>query len=285
MKLEDVILKLKDNVEDNSINILIDDIFKNNIDGNSFWSIAKDYLNDVIKLLVVNNMDSNLNFEKILSIMDDDSIILELLNNCSKFDKLKEIVNLNKPTKEMLYNYIKNMLNTYIKNNNYMELKKSILTKEDICSDNKKIYDGNFLLCNIFGELKELKIVSIGDNSYDESGKSKVEGFELSKEETEVLKTFINTLNLDNLKDKIMNYCNLEYSTYSNNQIQLEDVSKEINIYSITISLIDNSKTNSKIEYPDISLLGECNCDPEHGICIGFKNNEFLDISSQDWIL
>lgn len=37
--------------------------------------------------------------------------------------------------------------------------------------------------------------------------------------------------------------------------------------------------------YPEISYCGECKCDPEHGICIGFRDNEFLGIESMDWTL
>ena len=37
--------------------------------------------------------------------------------------------------------------------------------------------------------------------------------------------------------------------------------------------------------YPEISFYGDCECDPEHGICIGFQDKKFLGIASQDWTL
>ncbi len=30
---------------------------------------------------------------------------------------------------------------------------------------------------------------------------------------------------------------------------------------------------------------GDCECDPEHGICIGFRDKKFLGIDAQDWTL
>ena len=35
--------------------------------------------------------------------------------------------------------------------------------------------------------------------------------------------------------------------------------------------------------YPEISFYGDCKCDEEHGICIGFRDKKFLGINHQDW--
>ena len=55
---------------------------------------------------------------------------------------------------------------------------------------------------------------------------------------------------------------------------------KEIDIWGIAINV---RKGVNNFEIPEISLLGECKCDEEHGMCIGFRNKQFIGIDQQNW--
>ena len=62
--------------------------------------------------------------------------------------------------------------------------------------------------------------------------------------------------------------------------------SKEIQITGIAVgtSGITQSEDGALAD-PQISFMGKCECDPEHGICIGFRDQKFLGIHAQDWML
>ena len=64
-----------------------------------------------------------------------------------------------------------------------------------------------------------------------------------------------------------------------------DDLEKEVFIDTIAINICEVSESNDGWLYPEISFCGECNCDPEHGICIGFRDKKFLGIESWDWTL
>ena len=36
-------------------------------------------------------------------------------------------------------------------------------------------------------------------------------------------------------------------------------------------------------DMPDISIAGECECDPDHGIAIGFRDMNFLGVGPEDY--
>lgn len=134
---------------------------------------------------------------------------------------------------------------------------------------------------NLFGKEKEVKVFSTGDSMFDENGNYKDYNYKLSNEEIDCLNWFINNVNIDDYRDNILEYCNKMYSMWSDKKITKQDIEKEININAIAI----NIKENWKSIYPEISFYGNCNCDNEHGICIGFRDKKFLGIDSQDWIL
>lgn len=75
------------------------------------------------------------------------------------------------------------------------------------------------------------------------------------------------------------------YNDIGGDPIPIEDLDDEINIYAIAVNISEIRKSKSGFVYPEISFYGNCKCDPEHGICIGFRDKKFLGIESQDWTL
>ena len=134
---------------------------------------------------------------------------------------------------------------------------------------------------NMFGKEKDVKVLCTGDNKFDDNGYYKKDGFELTQEELNLLNWFLENVKIEDYKEQIKDYCNMSYEMWSDTTIALDDVENEINITSIAINVTKKKYDN----YPDISFYGDCKCDPEHGICIGFRNKKFLGIESQDWTL
>lgn len=144
--------------------------------------------------------------------------------------------------------------------------------------DIKKLNDNEKIDLVIFGKERSIKVVSLGDNQF-ENGEYKEKGFALTKEEISLLNWLLENVNLDDYKDKIICYINEMYSTWSDNEITIDDLENEVKINKIVISIVSRD-----VKYfPDISFVGKVNCD-ENGICIGFKNKEFLGIESEDWV-
>ena len=138
---------------------------------------------------------------------------------------------------------------------------------------------------NLFGEEKEVRVFTAGDSRYDENGNYKDYDYKLNDKEIECLNWFINNVDIEDYKDKILEYCNEEYSMWSDIEITEQDIKEKINIYAIAINVTENWKAKNGFVYPEISFYGDCNCDDEHGICIGFRDKKFLCINSQDWTL
>ena len=143
----------------------------------------------------------------------------------------------------------------------------------------------------MFGKEKNVKVFSTGDNKFDEKGNYKQYDFQLNSKELEVLNWFIENVEIDDYKKEIMDYCNEEYSSWQYSDgtqegpIGIDDVENEISINAIAINVTDTWKSNDGFVYPEISFYGECKCDEDHGICIGFRDKKFLGINSQDWTL
>ena len=55
--------------------------------------------------------------------------------------------------------------------------------------------------------------------------------------------------------------------------------------WTIVINVTKKWKAKDGTIYPEIAFLGDCKCDEEHGICIGFRDEKYIGIKSQDWIL
>ena len=63
------------------------------------------------------------------------------------------------------------------------------------------------------------------------------------------------------------------------------DLENEIDIFAIAINISELTQSLNGFVYPEISFFGNCECEPEHGICIGFRDKKFLGIQYQDWTL
>lgn len=137
----------------------------------------------------------------------------------------------------------------------------------------------------IFGKPKIVEVISTGDNQFDEDGNYKEDNFELSESEINCLNWFISNVRIDNYKNEILKYCNYQYRAIGEEQITIDDLEEKIDIHTIAINITETWKSKDGFVYPEISFLGECKCDPEHGICIGFRDGKFLGIESQDWTL
>ena len=143
---------------------------------------------------------------------------------------------------------------------------------------------------NLFGQEKDVKVFCTGDNQFDANGNYKDYDFELTQEEIDLLNWFLDNVKIENYKQQILDYCNNEYSNWEYSDrtqkglISLDEVENEINIKAIAINVKNNAKYDVS-SYPEISFYGDCKCDEENGICIGFRNKEYLGISSQDWTL
>lgn len=154
-----------------------------------------------------------------------------------------------------------------------------------------KMCNNDVIKINMFGKEKELTVFCTGNNKFDENGNYKNYDFELTNEELDVLNWFINNIKIEDYKQQIVDYCNEVYSSWQYSDgtheepIGLDDVEDEINITCIAINVTDHWKSNDGFVYPEISFYGECRCDEEHGICIGFRDKKFLGINSQDWTL
>jgi hypothetical protein len=146
---------------------------------------------------------------------------------------------------------------------------------EELCNE-------DLIFVNIFGKSKKVKVLLTGDNCYDESGNYKYDKFKLNKKEIDVLKWLLKNVDIDNYKKQILDYCNNEYS---DKKINLEDITNEVNINTIVINVTKKWKAKDGTIYPEIAFLGDCKCDEEHGICIGFRDEKYIGIKSQDWIL
>ncbi|MCM1119722.1 MAG: hypothetical protein NC543_10220 [bacterium] len=149
----------------------------------------------------------------------------------------------------------------------------------------EKLNNGDSIIINLFGKEKSVKVFSTGDNRYDESGHTKADGFALSEEEIFCLNWFIDNVKIEDYRQAIVRYCNEQYEAIGGEPIAESDIENEIAIFAIAVSIRKITQSRSGFVYPEISFFGDCECDPEHGICIGFGNKKFLGIGSQDWTL
>ncbi|MFI3201898.1 MAG: hypothetical protein R3Y54_10325 [Eubacteriales bacterium] len=148
----------------------------------------------------------------------------------------------------------------------------------------EKLNSNDNILIYMFGKEVEVEVFSVGDNCFDETGNYKPDGFTLSVEEIECLNWFLETIKIEDYTSEILEYCNQCYDDIGEDFIEADGIEEEIYISAIAIS-IGESTESSDFEYPEIAFYGDCECDPEHGICIGFKDKQFIGVQAQDWIL
>ncbi len=148
-----------------------------------------------------------------------------------------------------------------------------------------KLNSGDLITIDLFGKKEEVEVFSAGDNQFDENGDFKDDGFALNDEELECLNWFIQNIKIEDYKQVILQYCNEQYEAIGGKQIEEADLEDEIGIFAIAINISEITQSKDGFVYPEISFYGDCECDPEHGICIGFRDKKFLGIHAQDWTL
>lgn len=70
-----------------------------------------------------------------------------------------------------------------------------------------------------------------------------------------------------------MEYYNEQYDMIEEKPIEEADIESKI------------TQSFDGFVYTEISFYGNCACEPEQGICIGFQDKQFLGIHVQDCIL
>ena len=149
----------------------------------------------------------------------------------------------------------------------------------------ESLNNGDFIFIDLFGKEEKVTVFSAGDNKYDENGNYKKDGFALSEEEIACLNWFIQNVRIEDYRKVIIEYCNEQYDVIGEEGIKEADIEKEISISAIAVNISRITQSKDGFVYPEISFYGDCECDPEHGICIGFRDKKFLGIHSQDWTL
>ncbi len=133
---------------------------------------------------------------------------------------------------------------------------------------------GDTITITLFGKEEDIEVFSAGDNQYDEDGDFKEEGFALNEEELACLNWFIENIKIDDYKKEITAYCNECYEAIGDKQITEDDLEQEVGIFAIAINISEITQSVYGDVYPEISFYGDCECDPEHGICIGFRDEK-----------
>lgn len=149
----------------------------------------------------------------------------------------------------------------------------------------EKLNSGDFIKIDLFGKEKKVEVFSAGDNRFDENGNYKKDGFALNDEEMACLNWFIANVNIADYKKEITEYCNERYDMISDTQITEADLENEVDIFAIAINISTITQSKDGFVYPEISFYGDCECDLEQGICIGFRDKKFLGIHGQYWTL
>ncbi len=148
-----------------------------------------------------------------------------------------------------------------------------------------KLNSGDYITIPLFCGEEEVEVFCTGDNQFDDEGDYKEDGFPLIQAELDCLNWFLENININDYKKEITAYCNERYEMCSDTEITEEDLPDEVSIVAIAINVTSLFQSMDGFVYPEISFYGDCECDPEHGICIGFRDKKFLGIYSQDWTL
>lgn len=148
-----------------------------------------------------------------------------------------------------------------------------------------KLNSGDYITIPLFCGEEEVEVFCTGDNQFDDEGDYKEDGFPLIQAELDCLNWFLENININDYKKEITAYCNERYEMCSDTEITEEDLPDEVSIVAIAINVTSLFQSMDGFVYPEISFYGNCECDPEHGICIGFRDKKFLGIYSQDWTL
>lgn len=144
----------------------------------------------------------------------------------------------------------------------------------------EKLNNNDEITIRLFGEETEVEVFSTDTKYYqDENGA-------LSEEEIACLNWFIENVDIADYKKEILAWCNEQYEMVGEEPITEEDLEEELSIFAIAINVTGVPQSaDGTLIYPEISFYGGCECEPEHGICIGFRDKKFLGVDFQDWTL
>ncbi|MCM1542902.1 MAG: hypothetical protein NC121_16810 [Blautia sp.] len=149
----------------------------------------------------------------------------------------------------------------------------------------QSLNNGDHITVRLFGKETDVEVFSTGENRYDETGCCKEGGFALNGEELACLNWFLENVDIADYRKEITAYCNEQYEAIGGDTIAEDDLEEEIDIFAIAINIGGITQSEDGFVYPEISFYGDCQCDEEHGICIGFRDKKFLGVESQDWTL
>lgn len=133
---------------------------------------------------------------------------------------------------------------------------------------------------DLFGRQTELEVFS---TDYYFTGEN--ENSPLRKKELDCLNWFVENVVIAGYKKEITAWCNEQYSMTGDTVIAEDALQDEISVGFIAVNVMGMAQAGDGSFYPEISFLGDCKCEPEHGICIGFRDKEFLGIDVQGWAL
>jgi len=140
------------------------------------------------------------------------------------------------------------------------------------CKKRKSWEVGDIAYLNLWGQLTAVSVERADEDEFEDD--------ELSRKEVKLLLWLMNEQNMEDVTDEVLSYCNDTYEEYSDTKITKQDLLDELDLGTIYL----NTRFSKKIkDMPDISIAGECECDPDHGIAIGFRDMKFLGIGPEDY--
>lgn len=136
----------------------------------------------------------------------------------------------------------------------------------------------------LLGRETALTILLTGDSRFDAEDNDR-EGGPLNQAEAALLLWLTKEADLSGLPAALVSYCSGLYQGTGRPPITEADLASEVTFTHAALNLGAVSQSlDGTLVYPDIALLGECACDPEHGLCVGFRDGRFLGIGLQDWV-
>lgn len=155
----------------------------------------------------------------------------------------------------------------------------------------KKWHLDDSVYISLWGHLTSLSLFRADEDEFEDEEDEEIVDGKLTSEEVKLLTWLINKVNTMDIADDVVEYCNDSYDCcyYDSETGETVDCDKKIARNELHDELdLTNIYLNSRFsqdydDMPDISITGECECDPDHGIAIGFKNKEFIGVGSEDF--
>ncbi|MCQ2193309.1 MAG: sel1 repeat family protein [Paludibacteraceae bacterium] len=155
----------------------------------------------------------------------------------------------------------------------------------------KEWYEWDTIYLNLLGELDAYS-VERDDYRVDEYEDEDIRNGKLTEQEVDLLLWLTNEYDTSRIADRVLNYCNAHYESacyydkekkeYVNFElIEKTDLFKEVSLSSVRLMTKLAEDTCS----PDMAIVGECGCDPDHGIAICFCEKAFDGICSHADVL